>query len=216
MDAALLIEPHFCPSLEYFCAWQDYSHVVLESKEHFVKQSYRNRCFVNTTQGVVLLSVPLTGKHGKVPLDAVRIDYATPWETRFWRTLESAYKNSPFFEHYAPDLNRILFSKRAFLWELNVELLSFCLENLKWKKNISSTSEYEIEAKSGFSDMRSIISTRNTYIERDFYRPHPYYQVFGNGFEENLSVLDLLFCTGPQAGHVLQASSFPRRNRLNK
>lgn len=216
MDTTLLIEPHFCPSLEYFCVWQEFTHIVLERKEHFVKQSYRNRCFVNTTQGVVMLSVPLSGKHGKVPLDEVRIDYSTPWENRLWRTLESAYKNSPFFEYYAPDLNRILYSKKVLLYELNVDLLSFCLENLKWKKTISSTSEYEKSEKSGFSDMRSIITTRNTYIDRDFYRPHSYYQVFGNGFEENLSVLDLLFCAGPQAGHVLHASSSSRRNRLNK
>lgn len=214
MIGGILIDLHFLPSLEYFCALYDYNNIVLEKHEHYVKQSYRNRCFIKTTHGVEMLSVPLTGKHGKVPYGEVRIDYSTRWRDVFWRTVESAYRNSPYYEHYWEGLHKIIYSGKIFIFDLNLEILSFCLDSLKWTKALSTTVNYEKIVNEPFSDARSLITTRNTYIVRGFYRSTPYYQVFGSGFDENLSVLDLLFCTGPEAGRVLSASrSGPKNNR---
>jgi hypothetical protein len=206
MDSVILIDLHFLPSLEYFCALQDFQHIQLEKHEHYVKQSYRNRCYIKTTQGVEMLSVPLTGKHGKVPYGEVMIDYSTRWRDVFWRTVESAYRNSPYYEHYCDGLHKIIYSGTSLIFDLNLQILSFCLENLKWPKTLNGTESYRKIVNEPFSDIRSLITTRNTYIERGFYRPTPYYQVFGSSFEENLSVLDLLFCTGPEAGSVLRTS----------
>ncbi len=207
MEQTALIDLHFCPSLEYFCALRKYKAIQLEKKEHYVKQSYRNRCYIKTTHGVEMLSVPLTGKHGKVSYDEVVIDYTTRWQNVMWRTIESAYRNSPFFEHYSDELRNIIYSGTSSIFDLNLRILSFCLGSLNWTHNLSVTNEYQKVVNDPFSDIRDVITTRNTYLAREFYRPAPYYQVFGNSFEENLSVLDLLFCTGPQAGKVLQVSS---------
>lgn len=205
-SASLLIDLHFLPSLEYFCLLSGYDSIVLEKHEHYVKQSYRNRCYINTTNGVEKLTIPLTNKHGKVPFGDVMIDYSTRWQNVIWRTIESAYRNSPYFEHYADDFHKIIYSNKSSIFELDLELLSFCLVSLKWSQHLAVTSSYEKIVNKPFSDMRSAITTRNTYIAREFYRPAPYYQVFGNSFEENLSVLDLLFCTGPEAGRILKES----------
>ena len=203
MSGGILIDLHFLPSLEYFCVLSRFDHIRFEKHENYVKQSYRNRCYVNTTQGVEMLSVPLTNKHGKVPYGEVMIDYSTRWQNVLWRTIESAYRNSPYFEHYSDDLHKIIYSNESSIFDLNLELLSFCLASLKWSKELSVTSHYEKIVNKPFSDLRSTITTRNTYIAREFYRPTPCYQVFGNSFEENLSVLDLLFCAGPKAGRIL-------------
>jgi hypothetical protein len=141
-----------------------------------------------------------------VPFGEVAIDYSTRWQNVFWRTIESAYRNSPFFEHYADDLHKIIYSNKNSIFDLNLDLLSFCLVSLKWSQHLAVTSSYEKIVNKSFSDMRSAITTRNTYIVRKFYRPAPYYQVFGNGFEENLSILDLLLCAGPEAGRILKES----------
>jgi len=202
----LLIDLHFLPSLEYFCLLSHFENIQFEKHENYVKQSYRNRCYVKTSQGVEMLSVPLTNKHGKVGFGEVMIDYSTRWQNIFWRTIESAYRNSPYLEHYADDLHKIIYSNKSSIFDLNLDFLSFCLVALKWSKHLSVTSSYEKNVKKPFSDMRSAITTRNTYLAREFYRPSPYYQVFGNSFEENLSVLDLLFCTGPEAGRILRES----------
>jgi hypothetical protein len=202
----LLIDLHFLPSLEYFCVLSDFNKIEFEKHEHYVKQSCRNRCYIKTSQGVEMLSIPLTGKHGKVSFADVRLDNSTRWQNIFQRTIESAYRNSPYYEHYAGDLFKIIYSNKNFIFDLNFSLLSFCLESLKWSRELSESSQYENVVNDRFFDMRSTITTRNTYIDRGFYRPAPYYQVFGSRFDENLSVLDLLFCAGPHAGGVLMAS----------
>lgn len=213
MKQTLLIELHYLPSLEYFVLLDTFDNVAVEQHEHFVKQSYRNRCYINTTQGVAMLTVPLTGKHGKVVIKDIRIDYSQSWQNRQWRSIESAYRNSPYFEHYAEDVNKILYSGSTFLFDLSQQMLSFCLGKLKWDKKISLTDSYSEKGESSFFDMRSQVLDRKGYSARDLYLPQSYYQVFGNTFEENLSVLDLLFCAGPDAGKVLRMS---RGNRLNK
>jgi hypothetical protein len=159
-----------------------------------------------------MLTVPLTNKHGKVPYADVMIDYSTRWQNVFSRTIESAYRNSPYYEHYVDDLTKIIYSNKSSIFDFNLDVLSFCLRSLKWSQYLSVTSRYEKDIKQSFSDMRMLITSRNTYIERGIYQPTPYYQVFGSSFEENLSVLDLLFCAGPEAGQILMASD----NRLNK
>ncbi|MEI9919018.1 MAG: WbqC family protein [Bacteroidota bacterium] len=206
MKESLLIDLHLLPSLEYFCVLSHYDNIRFEKHEHYVKQSYRNRCYVNTSQGIGMLTIPLTNKHGKVPYADVTIDYSTRWQNVFWRTVESAYRNSPYFEHYADDLHKIIYSGKTLIFELNLELLSYCLKALRWNKSISMTTQYEKTVNEPFSDLRQAITTRNTYIVREFYQPTPYYQVFGNSFEENLSILDLLFCTGPESGRILETS----------
>src|SRR6185295_1959943 len=99
----------------------------LENHEHFNKQSYRNRCYVLAANGVERLTVPVTEKHGKALITDVKIDYTFRWQANFWRTLESAYRNAPFFEHYSDDLRREIFSNHAYLYDLNSRLLSMCL-----------------------------------------------------------------------------------------
>jgi hypothetical protein len=209
----ILIEPHFLPSIEYFCALTPASRVEWEVSEHYVKQSYRNRCYINTAQGIRPLTIPLTQKHGKVLLREVVIDYSIPWQKQMWRTIESAYRKAPFFEHYSDGLKEILFNKPVFLIQLTIPLLSFCLRELHFPIITSETVTYRPEAEPGVYDFRSLISAKKPHSNRLFYQALPYYQVFGNTFAENLSVIDLLFCQGPQARPLLKASCHPQVNK---
>jgi hypothetical protein len=209
----ILIEPHFLPSIEYFCALTPATRVEWEVSEHYVKQSYRNRCYINTAQGIRPLIIPLTQKHGKVLLREVVIDYSIPWQKQLWRTIESAYRKAPFFEHYSDDLKKILFNEPVCLIQLTIPLLSFCLRELHFSLITSETVTYRPEAEPGVYDLRSLISAKKPHSNRLFYQALPYYQVFGNTFAANLSVIDLLFCQGPQARHLLKASCHPHVNK---
>ena len=201
----VLIESHFLPGVEYFCALGQHDSIVLEHHENYVKQSYRNRCYILTTNGVERLTIPLTNKHGKVRISNIMIDYSYRWQTNFWRTLQSAYAASPFFEHYSDDLRKEIFSGEKFLFDLNHRLLSMCLMWLRWNKRVSVTQTYAAET--SLVDLRNVISAKTDFAHRNIIRPQAYRQVFGKAFVPNLSVLDLVFCVGPEAGHTILAST---------
>ncbi len=201
----LLIESHFLPCVEYFNVLSAHESVVIEAHEHYVKQSYRNRCHILAAHGPERLTVPLTAKHGKVSITSVRIDYGYRWQTNSWRTLQSAYANSPFFEYYKDELQRELFSGEKYLVDLNLRLLSMCLNWLTWKKTITQNQEYL--PTTSLRDLRNVISAKSDFTTRPFINPLPYQQVFGKAFVPNLSILDLVFCVGPEAGRIIQGST---------
>jgi hypothetical protein len=204
----LLIDSHYLPSIEYFTVLKNFNHIELEQYEHYVKQSYRNRCFINTSQGKQMLVVPVTEKSGKTIIKDVRVDNSLRWKNNHWRTIESAYRKAPYYEHYAEDLNKILFKPHEFLVELNFDLLSFCLKNLRLTPDLTVSMSYQQTVAPNQVDMRSAIQAKIPYSSRKHYRPAPYYQVFGNQFVSNLSLVDLLFCAGPVAGSILVASQY--------
>lgn len=206
------IEAHYLPSLEYFCAILPFQAVCLEADEHFVKQTYRNRCYILTAQGPHQLTVPLAGRHGKLHTREVQVDSGNTWRNIHWRTLESAYRKAPFYEHYEGELKNILFRGHDFLLDLNRELLSFCLRHLRVDRDISVSVAYEPDLAFGHADLRMLISDKKSFATRTFYRPTRYTQVFGSEFVSNLSLIDLLFCEGPRSMSVLSDSAI----NLNK
>ncbi len=209
--SSCLIELHYLPSVQYFATLAKYQVITIERHEHFVKQSYRSRCLINTSQGPKTLIVPLSGKHNagangysKSLITDVQIDYSQKWLNNHWRSIQAAYAKAPFFEYYADALHAVLFKQYPHLYELNWSLLTLCLKWLKLDIQIQESLAYEKEAGSGVLDLRNAISAKNKGLSK--VEPHfkPYTQVFGNAFVNNLSIIDLIFCTGPQSLTYLQ------------
>lgn len=197
--SSCLIELHYLPNLQYFHTLAKHECVVLEKHEYFVKQSYRSRCMINTAQGPQTLTIPLTDKQGKTGISDVRIDYSQKWLNNHWRTIQSAYANAPFYEYYADSLHAILFKRHPFLFDLNRELLTMCLKWLKLDIRIEESLAYEKVPASALIDYRNGISAKKTGLQDIAHLNRPYTQVFGNAFVNNLSLIDLIFCTGPKA-----------------
>jgi hypothetical protein len=207
MSNSILIDSHFLPSLEYFCALLPFEEVILEGRESFPKQTYRNRCYINTANGVKILTVPLKERHGKILMKDVKIDTGKQWRNSHWRTIESAYRKAPFFDYYFEELKNILFKEHEYLLDLNHDLLSFCLRNSGMQKEISASVTYEKQVAENKTDLRSFIMDKKPFALRNFYKPCPYHQVFGNDFVPNLSFIDLLFCEGPGSASIIKASA---------
>ena len=207
---AALIELHYLPSIPYFACLSGVEKIIIEKHEHFEKQSYRNRCHILTAHGIERLILPLTSKSGKVLITEVRIDYSQKWLNNHWRTIESAYRSSPFFEFYADDVHRILFKQHTFLYDLNVELLTICLKWLKWDVTLQESMSYEKIPANGITDMRNVIHAKKPELCAPYFQPVEYAQVFGNKFAAGLSLLDLVFCTGPDSRKVVVSSARPQ------
>jgi hypothetical protein len=201
-----LIELHYLPCIAYFSALTQLRTVKLERCEHYVKQTYRSRCQVLSAQGPLRLIVPLTFKHRNVYITDIRVDHSQKWVNNHWRTIRSAYGKAPFFEHYGEDLEKILYSRKTFLYDLNLELLSMCLSWLGLSVVLEETLAYEKEPAPDVLDLRSAIGAKNPQKVQYFYKPVSYQQVFGSTFADNLSLIDLVFCTGPDALTIVRAS----------
>lgn len=203
LERTVLMELHYLPCLEYFTCLNNYDLVILEYQENYPKQTMRNRCYVKTTNKTDLLTVPVV-KGAELARD-VKIDYGQDWRRRHWGCFQSAYGKSPFFEYYAPELNKVYSGRPAFLFDLNFDLLTVCLRLLGIKKKITGNLAYSEKTTADISDKRSKISG-SAGSEGNFYKSIPYYQTFGNDFVPNLSIVDLLFNQGPESRKILQQS----------
>lgn len=202
----LLIELHYLPCLDYMSGLMQFNKVWLEAKEHYQKQSYRNRSYVLTANKVDVLTVPVVkGTHHR-PIRDLRIDTGQPWRQHHWRCLQAAYSKAPFYEHYAPEFEPVYQKEWAFLFDLNYELLTICLKLVGVKTAIGLTECYEKSPVSGRFDARSVMNPRNDSDSYVFHRAVPYQQNFGPDFVPNLSIIDLLFCQGPDAKQILNRS----------
>lgn len=202
----VLIEPHFLPTLEFFCLIMPYGEILLDYHSHYVKQSFRNRTIINTSNGVQTLVVPVTNKNNRTPLWQVQTSETENRKLSRWRSIESAYRNSPYFEFYSDDLKKILLGSDNSLVNLNRSILAICLDWLSWSKKIENTTGF-VENFNG-ADKRNVLNAKSSFETRSFMVPAPYKQVFGEVFLKNLSVLDLIFCCGPASSEILSKSRF--------
>ena len=222
----LLTELHYHPPAAFFAALLHTDGLLLEAHEHYRKQTYRNRCLIKTAQGVQPLTVPMLdgNRAGKVSTAEIEIDYRQNWIHRHWRTLQTAYGNSPYFEYYADYLHDIYARKPARLFDLNRQFLELMLKCLRLPLPIQLTAEYHARypaqpsapntslplTQFAVADCRDWLTPKAASISFQpdspaaLARVRPYPQVFGPGFEPGLSVLDLLFSQGPAAGRFLQ------------
>ncbi len=201
---SILIESQYMPPVAYFSAIAKAEKVCLESYEHFEKQSYRNRCRILTSTKVLDLSVPVHHQGKKIPIQKVMIDYQQKWQSHHWRSIETAYKNSPFFDFYSGKIKAVIFSNISTLFELNCQLLTLCLEYLQIDTPIVKTDTYKKQYED-VTDLRSAIHPKKGE-PMSWFVPKEYIQTFGNNFVVNLSVLDLLFNEGPSAATVVNES----------
>lgn len=204
-----VVSTAYCPPVEYFMAASDAGRLLVESRESYVKQTYRNRCRIYACDGILSLTVPVSLPHDDRAVCAAVIDYTKPWLQQHKRAMVSAYRTSAFFEYYQDDIFEILDSRPETLLELNGRLLSKLSELLGIRCEIGYTDVYRNSYGDGFVDLRDTLAPKKTVPEIFRNRYKPYYQVFSEkfGFIPGLSVLDLLFNEGPNAISFLQASS---------
>ncbi len=193
----LLSTTYFGP-VQWYQKFYRSDEVQIEQHENFLKQTYRNRCLIATTQGVQALTVPVEHHNGQCIKD-LRISDHGNWRHLHWNALQSAYGESPFFEYYQDDL-RPFFDKRwTFLLDFNEEIRQKTCELIDIRPRVSFSSEFRVES-GEFTDFRNVISPKHPEPDPDFF-PKPYYQVYQqrHGFLPNLSILDLLFNMGPES-----------------
>ncbi|HJX70302.1 MAG TPA: WbqC family protein [Bacteroidales bacterium] len=203
-----LLSIAYLPPVQYMTKFLAYERVYIEIHENFQKQSYRNRCVIYGANGPLTLVIPVKKKHSiKNIITDIRIDYNTEWQNIHWKSLVSAYQNSPFFEFYRDEIYQLIVSKDEFLVDFNLKLLNQIFSLLNMDKSYSLSKDYFNHAE--YHDYRQSINPKKRLQKSDrFFQPVRYQQVFVErcGFIPNLSVVDLIFNVGPDSRRVLEES----------
>ena len=136
----------------------------------------------------------------------VKIMWEQDWQKQHWKSLESAYRSSPFFEFYEDELREVFFQRPEYLMEFNMSLIH-CLMEWLTLINLNLAKEYK-----AFDERELLlIQAKNETFEAALHS-----QVFENkhGFLSNLSTLDLIFNHGPQSIIYLETCVNPTQSEI--
>lgn len=207
MQNAILIELNYLAPLSYYSLLLKYPEVKIEACESFVKSSYRNRCEIIGPNGRQKLSIPVEGgRNHNQAYRETKIDYSQDWQRNHWNSIRAAYGRSPYFEHYEHYFEKFYRNHWVHLFDFNFELLKITLKLLNINCDIRLTDEFE-KTPVLFQDYRNTNHPNPKKNQsKDFFEANEYIQVFGekNGFQKNLSIIDLLFNEGPGAAIYLK------------
>lgn len=203
MKSVLLSTAYF-PPIIYFSHIIQSSETVIEIDENFQKQTYRNRCVILGANGTLNLTVPVQHDEPKIKISRLNISYHDNWPLVHFRAIESAYRNSPFYDYYIDEFKPFFKEQFSSMLEFNSSILKTCLCLLNFKGKISFTKEFIKVQDNSENDFRFSLSPKKAASDYEF---PEYHQVFIEkfGFIANLSILDLIFNLGPESKDYLKS-----------
>ena len=214
MTTALLQTTYFGP-IQWYQKLYRHDQCLIEQYDSYQKQTYRNRCVIATANGLQALTIPVehfpisqqssTTSHHQSPMTKdLRISDHNQWRRVHWNALQSAYSESPFFDYYQDDIRPFFERKYTFLIDFNEEIRQKMCELIDIQPKVQYTTKYQpspiTDHSSPITDFRNVIHAKHPVADPGF-ESREYWQVFARrfGFQPNLSILDLLFCMGPES-----------------
>lgn len=201
MTGKILLSTAYLPPAEYFKLISQAEEALIEREENYLKQSYRNRCYILSSHGPQPLTLPVySGSLHKTPVRDIRIDYTKRWQHVHLGAITAAYGSSPYYLYYFENIEKIISKKINFLIDLNMELTESILKMVKLDTRLTYTKVFVPLGQSD-NDFRYNLTPK----KESHYSTKEYMKVFdcGQNFRQRLSIIDLIFNTGPEAVNYL-------------
>ena len=106
---AVWLPTAYLAPVSYYCKLYASRQAYVDGWEHYVKQTYRNRCIIASPHGRQALTVPIERNDpSHTAVRDIRLSNHGNWRHLHWQALVTAYDASPYFEYYADDLRPVL------------------------------------------------------------------------------------------------------------
>lgn len=199
-----LLHLTYFPNVAHMAVMLKNNVCFFEAHDTYLKQTYRNRTCIYAANGKLQLNIPVIHSQNNRQLyKDVVIKSEEKWQINHLKSLESAYRKSPFFEYYIDDISVLFKIEAQNLFSFNLKCLEVIFECLQLPFSVKFTEIFEHHPL-GIDDYRSLVYCKKE-VQQNF---DIYTQVFEDkhGFIGNLCVLDLLFNEGPNTVNYLKAS----------
>ena len=193
----ILIHPNYFPNIHQFTQIIKADNILFEVSDNYQKQTFRNRTYIYGANGKLGLFIPVIHTHKNRELfKDVKISYDSNWMDLHLKSLQSAYRSSPYFEYFEDDFIKLYSEKEKFLADFNIKCIKLISNLLDLDLDYKISNEY-VEKTNDIIDLRDLSNARK---EKKIDTPK-YIQVFESkhGYINNLSILDLIFSEGPNS-----------------
>lgn len=184
--------PVIPPLAYYLQVLKNLNTIYLYPSAPYPKSLNLNSFSLPSANGYLRLSIPLRGGRTRMRnLADTEIDYREPWLAHHKKTLDSCYKNSPWYDWYVEGFWEIYVRKYRYLLDKTVAIYQY----------LSNCLGHEQQLIFAYQSSHSPIIYTNQVPE--------YPQVFMHklGFMPNVSLLDLLFHLGTEAKTYIKCYS---------
>ena len=193
----ILIHPNYFPNIHQFNQIIKANNILFEVSDNYQKQTFRNRTYIYGANGKLGLFIPVIHTHKQRELfKDVKISYESNWMDLHLKSLQSAYRSSPYFEYFEDDFIKLYSEKEKFLADFNIKCIKLISNLLDLDLDYKISGEY-VEKTNDIIDLRDLSNARK---EKKIDTPK-YIQVFESkhGYLNNLSIVDLIFSEGPNS-----------------
>jgi hypothetical protein len=217
-----IVQSSYIPWKGYFDIVRAVDQMVFLDDAQMTKRDWRNRNCIKTQTGQQWLTVPVEtkGRYHQA-IDETRI--AEPWTARHWSALQHAYARAPYFATVAPRILALYQSvaDETMLSRVNYTLIRGICDILGIDTPLTFSREFPVHGMktdrllsictaAGATDYLSGPAAAS-YLEQDKfaaagiavrwaeYAGYPTYPQLHGEFEHGVSIVDLLFNTGPEA-----------------
>ena len=193
----ILIHPNYFPNIHQFTQIIKANNILFEVSDNYQKQTFRNRTYIYGANGKLGLFIPVIHTHKNRELfKDVKISYDSNWMDLHLKSLQSAYRSSPYFEYFEDDFIKLYSEKEKFLADFNIKCIKLISNLLDLDLDFKISNEY-VEKTNDIIDLRDLSNARK---EKKIETPK-YIQVFESkhGYINNLSIIDLIFSEGPNS-----------------
>lgn len=181
-------------SIHFVKTLMENKNVLFDLEAPFTKMSFKNRMVIVTSQGPLMLTIPIVGgRDQKTPIKDITIAYDSPWSAQHLKSIITSYKRAPYFEYYEESLTALYEKKPAKL----VDFLLLCSVWLQSQLKVN----WDLNQPQDQVTVDALLKYQDPWLPKNYSRIEglpKYQQVFAdqNDFIANASILDMLFCVG--------------------